>query len=216
MAGGGNGQAKESAALQTSQNNQSERYRMSGEKFGSPEYLSTLRSKDESNCGCNSSVSRTFGKSMSGADSYSALQAERDLILQGDRERRAQINKSNWERFTGMSSGKGSENRDAGAKSGIDTAIAAMNANKPNNQFGYSPAQREIFGSNSSLPSGMSVRDSLAARQKNGFEQARLFDAVNASGLSNDQVVGAINKASYEEALARAALNSGQSLSRAK
>jgi hypothetical protein len=104
--GGGNGQAQESANLQTSQNNQSERYEIAGDMYSSQEYLSVLRTKDSGLSGSNSNVSRTFGDSVSAVDSAAALQAERDLKMAGDRERSAQINKLNWARFNGSSGGK--------------------------------------------------------------------------------------------------------------
>jgi hypothetical protein len=64
MASGGNGQARESAELQKSQNSQSERYGIAGDMFNSKAFLSALRTKDSAE-GNNSCVCRSFGNSVS-------------------------------------------------------------------------------------------------------------------------------------------------------
>lgn len=129
MASGGNGQAQESAELQKSQSNQSERYGIAGDMFSSKEYLSVLRTKDGENSGVNSGVSRTFGQSVTGADSQADLRTERDMKMKADRERSEQINQLNWQRFQGLKGSKTSGAKNAGAETELSTAGAATKAN---------------------------------------------------------------------------------------
>jgi hypothetical protein len=95
MAGGGNGQARESAELQKSQNSQSERYGIAGDMFSSKEFLSALRTKDSAGNN-NSCVCRSFGNSVSRLEESNAQMRAEIKTLKAEQAKAEQTKNSGF------------------------------------------------------------------------------------------------------------------------
>jgi hypothetical protein len=100
--GGGNGQAQESANLQTSQNNQSERYGAASSSFDSAQFLSVFQQSSTYQSGPNAGVSRSFGNSVTSTSEInsSSLREEYDRLMAADRVRQNELRETNFNAFT--------------------------------------------------------------------------------------------------------------------
>jgi hypothetical protein len=97
MSGGGNGVAQESSNLQTSQNNETQKYSAASDFYSSKEYLSALQG-NSSQSGSNTNVSRTFGNSVT-ATNNDELVAKYKKQMEEDSERQNQLREVNFSGF---------------------------------------------------------------------------------------------------------------------
>jgi hypothetical protein len=100
MGSGGNGQAQESANLQTSQNNQSERYGAASDIFDSEQYLSVFKGNPSYQANSNASLSRSFGSTVSStSDSTPSFQEQYEKLMSADRQRQDRLRATNQQQY---------------------------------------------------------------------------------------------------------------------